>query len=230
MTGVQTCALPIYQVVPTHTKLVFYLKIVCSQWLLVATMLLILRHHGLSGGAAGQRLANPSLTFGVTLALLLILAMVSAIVLVRLRRAKSKALTGGMRGLRRLAPTSGREMAAFTVVCLTAGFCEELLYRGWLVNVLRAATGSAWIAVALGAILFGIGHGSQGARAMVRTAFIAIQLGALFVWVGSLIPGQVLHAGWDLLMGVAVVRAMSRLSSGGAEAPVDQSADTATSA
>ena len=96
------------QVVPTHTKLVFYLKIVCSQWLLVATMLLILRHHGLSGGAAGQRLANPSLTFGVTLAVLLILAMVSAIVLVRLRRAKSKALTGGMRGLRRLAPTSGR--------------------------------------------------------------------------------------------------------------------------
>lgn len=214
----------------TRTKLLSYGKIVCSQWFLVTTMLLILRRHGLFGSDAGQRLANPRLTFGVTLVLLSILAIVSAIVLARLRRAKSKTPPRGMRGLRRFAPASRREMAAFAVVCLTAGFCEELLYRGWLVNLLHAATGSAWIAVVLGAIVFGVGHASQGAWAMLRTALIGVQLGALFVWVGSLIPGQVLHAGWDLLMGVAAMRAMSRLSSGGAESPVERPADTATSA
>jgi len=208
------------QGIPTRTKLFLYGKIVSSQWLLVAAMLLILRRHGLSVGDAGQRLANARLTLGVTLALLFILAIVSAILLVRLRRAQPKTLTRGIGRMRILAPAFGLEMAAFAGVCLTAGVCEELLYRGWLVNLLRAATGSAWAAVVLGAVLFGIGHASQGAMAMARTAFVGLQLGALFIWVGSLIPGEVLHAGFDLLMGVAAARAISRLSSAGAEPPV----------
>jgi membrane protease YdiL (CAAX protease family) len=197
-----------------------YGKIICSQWLLVAAMLLILRRHGLSLGDAGQRLASARLTLGVTLALLFILAVVSAILLVRLQRARPKTLTRGIGRMRILAPAFGLEMAAFTGVCLTAGVCEELLYRGWLVNLLRAATGSAWAAVVLGTILFGIGHASQGPMAMVRTAFVGLQLGALFIWVGSLVPGEVLHAGFDLLMGVAAALAISRLSSAGAEPPV----------
>ena len=60
--------------------------------------------------------------------------------------------------MRKLVPAFGLEMTAFVGVCLTAGLCEELLYRGWLVNVLRVATGSAWVAAVVSAIVFGIGH------------------------------------------------------------------------
>jgi len=205
--------------IPRRSKLALYGKIVFSQWLLVTAMLLILRHHGLSAHAAGQRLANASLTLGVTLALLFILACVSAIVLVRIGRAQPANLTRGIGRLQKLAPASGVEMAAFAGVCLTAGICEELLYRGWLVKLLQAATDSTLVAVVAGAVLFGLGHASQGAIATLRTAFIGLQLGFLFVWVGSLIPGQVLHAGFDLMIAVAAARAMSRVRSAEVEPP-----------
>ena len=205
------------QVVPLRRKLALYASTVAVQWLLSATMLLILRRHGLSAGDAGERLADSHLTFGVTFALLMILAVVSCIVLRRVRRAKPAVLTKAVGRLRRLVPAFGPEMAAFVVVCLTAGVCEEMLYRGWLVNLLRAATGSAWAAVGAAAIVFGLGHAYQGVKGMLRALFVGLQLAILYVMVGSLIPGQVLHAGVDLLVGVAGALAVSRLNAAEAQ-------------
>ncbi len=58
---------------------------------------------------------------------------------------------------------------------------------GWLINLLRAATGSVWVAIVVGAAVFGIGHAYQGAKAMLRACFIGLQLAYLFVTVDSLI-------------------------------------------
>jgi membrane protease YdiL (CAAX protease family) len=215
--------------VPLRMKLTLYGRVVSTQWFLSAAMLLILRRHGLSAGDAGERLGDAHLTFGVTFALLIVLAVVSLIVLRRVRRAQPANLIAAFGRLRWLVPAFGREMAAFVVVCLTAGVCEEMLYRGWLVNILRAATGSIWAAVVASAIVFGMGHAYQGAKAMLRTVFVGLQLAILYVVVGSLIPGQILHAGVDLLVGVAGALAVSRLSAAEAEQRAGQSANTATS-
>ena len=218
------------QVVSLRMKLTFYVKIVCAQWFLSAAMLLILRRHGLSAGDAGERLGDSHLTLGVTLALLIVLAVVSQIILRRVRRAQPAALVRTLGRMRKLVPAFGLEMVAFVVVCLTAGVCEEMLCRGWMVNLLRAATGSTWAAVMASAVVFGIGHAYQGAKAMLRTIFVGLQLAVLYVMVGSLIPGQILHAGVDLLVGVAGARAVSRLSAAEAEQRAGHSANTATSA
>ena len=217
-------------VVPLRRKLTFYGRAVGLQWCLVAAMVLVLRRHGLSTGDAGERLGDVALTGIVTLALLLILAVVSGIILWRLRRAQPAALLATVGRLRRMMPTSGVEMAAFVVLCLTAGVCEELLYRGWLVNILRVATGSTWVAVVVGAIVFGIGHAYQGIKGILRTAFVGLQLAILFVALGSLIPGQVLHVGVDLLAGVAGGFAVSRLSASECERRAGPSADAGNSA
>lgn len=217
------------QVVPLRRKLTFYGRVVCLQWSLVAAMVLILRRHGLSAGDAGERLGDAPLTFIVTLALLLVLAVVSGIILWRLRCAQPAALLAAVGRLRRMMPASGVEMAAFALVCLTAGVCEELLYRGWLVNILRVATGSTWVAVVAGAIVFGIGHAYQGVKRILRTAFVGFQLAILFVVLGSLIPGQVLHVGVDLLAGVAGALAVSRLSASESEPRARSLADAGTS-
>jgi membrane protease YdiL (CAAX protease family) len=127
-------------------------------------------------------------------------------------------------------PACGVEVVAFAVVCLTAGVCEELLYRGWLVNILLVASGSTWVAVMVGAIVFGIGHAYQGVKGILRTAFVGLQLAILFVVLGSLVPGQVLHVGVDLLAGVAGALAVSRLSAAEFEQRAGSSADTDTSA
>jgi hypothetical protein len=46
---------------------------------------------------------------------------------------------------------------------------------------------------------------------MLRTGFVGLQLAYLFVTVDSLIPGQVIHAAFDLVMGFALATAVSRL-------------------
>lgn len=203
-------------VVSTRTKLMFYGRIVCFQWFLVGAMLLVIWRHGLSMASVGERLGDADLTLEVTVVLLLVLAIVSAIVLRRRRRARPADRATAVSRLQKLVPAFGLEMAAFVVVCLTAGVCEELLYRGWLVNFLWAATGSVWAAVAASAILFGIGHAYQRTWGMLRAAFVGLQLAILFVAVGSLLPGQVLHAGVDLLAGVAGALAVARQSAAAA--------------
>jgi membrane protease YdiL (CAAX protease family) len=163
-------------------------------------------------GDAGERLGAARLTVEVTFAVLVVLAVVAPIVLWRVRRAPPERLAAAVGSMRGLFPSFGVEMTAFVVVCLTAGFCEEMLYRGWMVNMVRAATGSTWVAVAVTSIIFGVGHAYQGVKGMVRTVFVGLQLAILYVWVGSLIPGQVLHAGADLIAGTAGALALSRLA------------------
>jgi hypothetical protein len=47
-------------------------------------------------------------------------------------------------------------------VSLSAGFCEELVFRGYLQRQFHAATGNVVVAVALQAIVFGLVHTYQG--------------------------------------------------------------------
>ncbi len=107
-------------VLPVRTKLAFYARIIGSEWILVAAMLWVVRRHRLSLDDAGERLGDAQLTLGVTLALLVILAIVSSIVLRRIWRAPLAALRASGGRLRRFAPVFGLELAVFGVVCLTA--------------------------------------------------------------------------------------------------------------
>ena len=194
----------------TSGKLTLYARIAASQWLLVLAMLLILHRHGLTAADAGQNLHRPGLTVPMTAGLLATLAILTAVVLRRIRRSKPEDLAGALGKAKVMTPVSWREFAAFAVVCLTAGICEELLYRGWLVTLLWAVTRSPWVAVAIGAVCFGAGHAYQGIRGMVRTAIVGLQMGIFLVWTGSLIPGQVLHAGIDLMAGLASIAIAAR--------------------
>ena len=201
-------------------KLRIYASTVGTQWLLVLVMLLISRRHGLSLADLGERAGRPRLTLAVTLGLLAIVAVVAALVIPRIRRSPLPALQAALGKLRRISPTLGPEMAAFVVVCLTAGMCEELLYRGWLMGLVRVASGSVWVAVAATSVVFGVGHAYQGIKGMLRTAFIGLQLAVLFVLVDSLVPGQVLHAAVDVVSGFGMAIAVGRLSKAEAEAGV----------
>jgi membrane protease YdiL (CAAX protease family) len=183
-----------------RAKLALYGKIIGRQWLLLAAMLLVLRRHGLSIGDVGERVGDARLTVGVTAVILTIVAVVFAIGRWRVGRAPIRVVAAPEESARLLAPAWGREMAVFALVSLTAGICEELLYRGWLVNILHAATGSVWVAVGVATVIFGLGHAYQGAKGILRTTFIGLQLALLFVYTNSLIPGQALHAAINLVV------------------------------
>ena len=132
-------------------------------------------------------------------------------------RARRKSLTPPAQQLRKatanvrkLLPATEYERTVFVAVVLTAGLCEEFLYRRWLLNVIAAATGSLWIALVLSSIVFGVAHFYQGRSGMIGASVLGIVFGAVFVATGSLFPGQALHALMDLNNGLALGKVSSQ--------------------
>ena len=94
--------------------------------------------------------------------------------------------------IRFLLPQSPMEMGLWMLLSITAGICEEAIYRGYLQRQLGAR--NAWVGIALSAAAFGGAHLYQGVR---RAAVIAVS-GVLFGWFAewrkTVRPGMFAHA------------------------------------
>ncbi|HEX3345469.1 MAG TPA: type II CAAX endopeptidase family protein [Polyangiaceae bacterium] len=101
-----------------------------------------------------------------------------------------------------LLPHTYAEKAAWVLVAATVGFCEELVYRGYLQTQLTAFTRRAGLAVALQAVLFGVAHGEQGLAVVARFTLYGVLFGALARWRRSLVPGIVAHVALDVASGL----------------------------
>jgi len=113
-------------------------------------------------------------------------------------RAKLRAQLGGAEPIM---PRTASELPAFFGVSLTAGFCEELLFRGFLIWAFQPLVG-LWIAAALALVLFALGHAYQGLDGIVRTGLIGLVFTAIVLATRSLWAAIVLHAAIDALGGV----------------------------
>jgi membrane protease YdiL (CAAX protease family) len=100
-----------------------------------------------------------------------------------------------------LVPHTLTELYWFGGVSLTAGFCEEFLYRGYFVSVFSPWLGW-WGAAALSLPFFAMGHLYQGWNGVLRTGMV----GAFYTLVvgifGSLWPAIALHALMDVGAGM----------------------------
>jgi CAAX protease family protein len=99
-------------------------------------------------------------------------------------------------------PHSPSERVAWVVVSVSVGFCEEIVYRGYLQSQLAAFTGRPTVAMALQAGLFGIAHGDQGSGAVARLALYGLALGMLARWRRSRVTGIVCHVWTDIASGL----------------------------
>ena len=121
-----------------------------------------------------------------------------------------------MGDLELLAPRGAREIRAFDRLSITAGVCEEILYRGVLLAVLAQAAGT-WPAVVLSSLVFGLGHLYQGALGVAKTSGMGFVLALLAVLSGSLYVPMVLHATVDLTSGRMMAAAQAGRPRGGEE-------------
>ena len=94
-------------------------------------------------------------------------------------------------------PHTAREQSWFLTLSVTAGFCEELLYRGYLPWFFAPWLGSVG-AMALVVVLFGIGHAYQGRSGTVRATLAGAFMAALVLVSNSLIPAMIVHALIDI--------------------------------
>jgi membrane protease YdiL (CAAX protease family) len=110
--------------------------------------------------------------------------------------------TGHAASIQTLLPQRALEILLWIGVSMSAGICEELVFRGYFQRQFHAYTHSLWAAWLLQALLFGISHGYQGVEACVRIAAYGALFGLLALWRGSLRPGMIAHAGTDILSGI----------------------------
>ena len=106
--------------------------------------------------------------------------------------------TQQLRGLQAMFPKTPLEKVLWVGFALTAGFCEELLYRGYLLKQFRAVTDSTLAAIVLQALVYGLAHLVLPAQMIVSVGLLGVLLGVLAVWQKSLVPGMILHVGVGL--------------------------------
>jgi len=111
-------------------------------------------------------------------------------------------LRPGLRGFRLVPETRSERLACVLLLAPSVGFCEELLYRGYLMAELPSwlhanPLASSW---ALSSLAFGLAHIDQGFGGVVR----ATMLGALWtcpvMHSGTLYPSMVVHAVYDAVV------------------------------
>jgi membrane protease YdiL (CAAX protease family) len=109
----------------------------------------------------------------------------------------------------RLFPQSPVELLPYFALAVTAGVCEEFLYRGFAMAALTRAGLPLWSVVLLSAILFGLAHIYQGRGGFVSTLVIGTVFGTVRIAYDSLVPVMVWHAAVDIAAGIAGPRYLS---------------------
>jgi membrane protease YdiL (CAAX protease family) len=191
-----------------RVKLAVYRRAMALQWLFaIAVIALWLATHR----SWSQLGALPRLTGGLG-GVVFGLAVIVA-VLVRQGRlapadeAALEHLRERTRHLERMLPATRRERSWFFGLALTAGVCEELLYRGFAIWYLAAW---AWLvlphhaflaAAVTSSLVFGAGHAYQGPRGVLLTAAVGGFLAAVYWITRSLYAGMLIHALMDLHAG-----------------------------
>lgn len=196
---------------PSRTRLRIYWSLIASQWTLVALTVALMTWGGRSLADLGQSLGlRPPVTVAVTVGLLALFALLSAFTTRQLKVATASDLPPRMRKAGKILPQNGIERAWFVGVALTAGICEEILYRGFLPWFVDGWAGGHGIGYVVAAIAFGLGHAYQGRDGMIITGILGLFFGSLAYSVKSLVPGQLLHIAIDLVNGIAVGSALVR--------------------
>jgi uncharacterized protein len=99
-------------------------------------------------------------------------------------------------------PQRGIELTFWIALSVTAGICEETIFRGYLQRQFMALTKSAPAGILLSAATFGAVHAYQGFRMVILIALYGAMFGILAHWRGSVRPGMIAHAWNDSLNGV----------------------------
>ncbi|MGH9543954.1 MAG: CPBP family glutamic-type intramembrane protease [Terriglobales bacterium] len=99
-------------------------------------------------------------------------------------------------------PHGWAEITLWVALSVTAGICEETVFRGYLQRQFMALTRSAPAGILLSAAAFGAAHAYQGFRMVILIGLYGAMFGILAHWRGSVRPGMIAHAWQDSLSGV----------------------------
>lgn len=105
-----------------------------------------------------------------------------------------------------LVPNTVGEKICFVVLALSAGICEEIAFRGFMIPGLYKKTGSLIAAILISSAIFGIMHMHQRATGAVRAGLLGVVLAVPLVLSGSVYPSMTAHAIIDVVGGLWIAR------------------------
>ena len=109
------------------------------------------------------------------------------------------------RAVVQLAPSNGKEVVSWLLLCGLVGIAEELVFRGYLQQQFTAWTrGAAAGGVIFSALMFGAAHGYEGTRAMFLLAVFGALFSLLALFRRNLRAGIFAHSWHDAIAGLMV--------------------------
>jgi len=176
-----------------------YLRIITGEWLLSLVALIIWERANRAWSDMG--LTNPH---GARLVIAIIIILLALALLglqlwsvLRLPVERRVAARPKLGVLAFIVPRTASDHRLFVALSITAGFCEELLYRGYLPWLFAPWLGRVG-ALLVVAALFGAGHLYQGWRGALKATLTGVGFVAIVLATGSVIPAMIVHALIDI--------------------------------
>lgn len=113
----------------------------------------------------------------------------------------SSAGQGSAKTVVSLLPQSLLEVLIWVATSITAGVCEEMVFRGYLQRQLHALSGNVALAVLGQGLVFGFFHAYQGWRNVLVISVLGVLYGALAAWRKNLRANIIVHAWSDFWEG-----------------------------
>ncbi|MBG84828.1 MAG: hypothetical protein CMJ40_09820 [Phycisphaerae bacterium] len=188
------------------SKVLEYLKLSIMLWVVTAFLI-----YAFSIGALGINAPNyiPSSTLQITMAIVICVALViymtySAVSISRSSDMKSqvqRALEKGAGSLNAVLPTTRSEYVVFVIlVSVSAGICEELIFRWYLLYWIESHAN--WmIACVISSLVFGLWHLYLGWAHVAKSAAVGLLLCLLYLYFESILFVIFLHIFMDVHAG-----------------------------
>jgi CAAX protease family protein len=184
---------------PRHGMAAAYLSLIAAEWALLRLAVVGVHRRGLAlRDLIGGRWSSPGAVardVAVALGFWALWAVAEAFV-------EQFFGPDAAKGIGTLLPQGPLEVALWVGLSVSAGICEEAIFRGYLMRQLHALSGSAAIGLLGQGVIFGVSHGYQGVRLVITITAYGVAYGLLARWRRSLRPGMVAHAWQDIFSGI----------------------------
>lgn len=189
-------------------RLSLYFSTIAFQWIAAAVAAWRAWAHGYTATQLGLTIPGRFKLFAITTCGAVAIFVLQWLNLRRMGRSTSP-LRGPIQALaERILPQSAMEVIPFLALALTAGICEEFLYRGFGMAAISRASLPSVVVILLSSVLFGLAHLYQGRAGFVSTMVLGILFGISRIALGSLLPVIVWHVAVDVVAGIAGPRYM----------------------
>ncbi len=167
-------------------------------FVLVGILLFIIRQEGLGLESVGLKFSSIGKSVGLAL-LICLISIAGVLLCIVLMQYLGWKVGGEEAGAYKDIP-----VWVLFIMVLRAGVAEELFYRGYAIERIKALTGSQWVAIAVPLLIFSIGHFRQGPGGILISFVAGAILTATYLWKKDLLANMIAHFLVDFIPNVAL--------------------------